>query len=237
MTPSVPSPIHDVIQSTAARPGIVNSGRMIFVSIAPINSSSPKSSNSGSNSPARKNITTRTLSRSLSTKPPLSPEVIKPIVLSGLSASTPKNVSQMKIAPRIRIATQIAVVENVFATIGYVAIKFGLPRKTIPRIADNVTMPTQSPGNISPIESLIMSAMILTTIVQLPSYCTGIMNKIIPTIDGTKNPANEPCGLCSISILLRVVNFREQRLLAQFAALAGTFGGSVRYRVKQNVAD
>ena len=98
------------------------------------------------------------------------------------------------------MTTQIAVVEKVLATIGYVAMKFGLPRKIMPRIADSVTMPTHSAGKNSPIASEIMSAIIFTTIVQLPSYCTGIMNKIIPTIDGTKKPASEPCCLFSISI-------------------------------------
>ena len=78
--------------------------------------------------------------------------------------------------------------------------KLGLPRKITPSIADNVTIPTHNAGNNSPIAPLIMSAMILTTIVQLPSYCTGIINKIIPMIDGTKNPASEPCFLFSISI-------------------------------------
>ena len=41
MTPSVPSPIHEVMQSTAARPGTPKSGRMYFVSSAPTYSKRP----------------------------------------------------------------------------------------------------------------------------------------------------------------------------------------------------
>ena len=48
MTPSVPSPIHEVTQSTAARPGTLKSGRMSFVASAPTYSSRPKSVSSGS---------------------------------------------------------------------------------------------------------------------------------------------------------------------------------------------
>ena len=54
-------------------------------------------------------------------------------------------------------------------------------------IAETVTIPTQSTGRIPPIAFPIISARILTAIVQLPSNFTGIINRTIPTIDGTRN--------------------------------------------------
>ena len=64
ITPSVPSPIQEVMQSTAARPGTLKRGRMTLVSSAPTNSSRPKSSSSGSSRAAMTKMITSVVSRS-----------------------------------------------------------------------------------------------------------------------------------------------------------------------------
>ena len=69
MTPRVPSPIQEVMQSTAARPGTMKIGRMYLVSSAPMNSRSPKSRSRGSRKLAIAKMMTRPAMRSRATPP------------------------------------------------------------------------------------------------------------------------------------------------------------------------
>ena len=106
--------------------------------------------------------------------------------------------SHANTAPTTRITTQIGVVEKVSFSKWFSVINLGFPSAITDIIAEIVTIITQRIGNMLPIAPLIISARIFTIIVQslAPSpvapkndFFTGIMNKIIPIIEGIKNPA------------------------------------------------
>ena len=66
---------------------------------------------------------------------------------------------------------------------------FGLAKAIRHRTAETVRMNRQRPGRMLSAMAEIQSAMILTAMVQLPSTLIGIMNRKIPTTEGTMNRA------------------------------------------------
>ena len=108
MTPRVPSPIQEVMQSTAARPGTRNRGRMNLVSRAPTTSSRPKSRSRGSRKLAMAKMMTRPTMRSRATPPWSGPEMAD---TTGLPPA-PRKVSQANRQPRQRTTTQTGAQEK-----------------------------------------------------------------------------------------------------------------------------
>ena len=101
----------------------------------------------------------------------------------------------------------MGVAENVSSTMGYDVMNDGLPSEMTPSTADNVTMITHSRGRKSPSADPMMSAITLTVMVMVPSTCMGIMNKMMPTTEGTMNPASWRALYC----FMGVSDFRSLR--------------------------
>ena len=99
---TLPSPNQDAIQSTALRPGKLNTGRIILVNSVPINSSKPKFISNGSNMPAKMNTLNSDGNRSFKISAPVSPDVIA-------SGPTPKKVITTNMAPSMRTTSQAGV--------------------------------------------------------------------------------------------------------------------------------
>ena len=65
----------------------------------------------------------------------------------------------------------------------------GLPSEATPKMAESVTMITHNRGRKSPSALPMISAITLTTMVQVPSAWMGIMKMMMPIIEGMRNPA------------------------------------------------
>ena len=150
------------MQSTAARPGTMNTGRMYFVSSAPTNSSRPKSSSSGNRKLAIAKIITSPAISSSATPP-----------CSGAAAAesrpfplTPRYVAQTNTQPSTRTATQIGEQRKHSFRMALFMIKAGLRRARTAITAEIVRIATQSSGRKAPMMPLIASARILTRMVQ-----------------------------------------------------------------------
>ena len=89
-----------------------------------------------------------------------------------------------------RMIAQIGVEENVESTIGYEVMNEGFARDASPRTAEIVTMMTRKNGRKSPRAFPMTSAKTFTATVQLPFTWIGIMNSMMPTMEGARKPAS-----------------------------------------------
>ena len=186
MTPRVPSPIQEVMQSTAARPGTRKRGRMNLVSRAPTNSSRPKSSSRGSRKLAMAKMMTSPTMRSRATPPWSGPAMAE---RTGLPDPAPNRVSQAKTQPTHRTITHTGAQVKHSLRRGRFWIKEAPSRAAAAITAEMVRMATHSRGRRVPRRLLMKSARIFTRMVQVPWNFTGIIKMRIPTAEGIRNMA------------------------------------------------
>ena len=91
--------------------------------------------------------------------------------------------------PSTRVAAQNGVQQNASFKSVFSMMNFGLAKAIRHSTAETVRMNRQRPGRMLSAIAEIQSAMILTAMVQLPSTLIGIMNRKIPTTEGTMNRA------------------------------------------------
>ena len=104
--------------------------------------------------------------------------------------------------PITLMTTNIIDLEKVSFRIGFSLMNFCFAREITDKIAETVMMATHRIGRNPPKAPPMISARILTHTVQSPLYFTGIINSMIPMMEGIRNLAISPLFLFSIIVLL-----------------------------------